>query len=89
MDEFLLWEGKANLKVGIIKLAGNLKITNKKIEFTSLSRKIEIAMNAVKNVEIAKKFIRRIKIETKEKQYLFFVPHPENVVSLIKRFSTK
>ncbi|MCD6572908.1 MAG: hypothetical protein J7K95_02285, partial [Thermoplasmata archaeon] len=64
MDEFVLWEGKANLKMGIVKIAGELTITNKKLSFKSLSKEIEIKMRDIIRVEIVKKIIKRIKIET-------------------------
>ena len=89
MDEFVLWRGKANLKMGIVKIAGELTITNKKLSFKSLSKEIEIKMRDIIRVEIVKKIIKRIKIETANQQYLFFVPRPENVFSLIKNFAGK
>ena len=89
MDEFVLWEGKANLKMGIVKITGELTITNKKLSFKSLSKEIEIKMRDIIRVEIVKKIIKRIKIETANQQYLFFVPRPENVFSLIKNFAGK
>ncbi len=87
MDEFVLWRGKANLKIGIAKIVGELTITNKKLSFKSLGKEIKIKMGEIRRVEIVKKIIKRVKIETPNQQYLFFIPHPENVFALIKNFA--
>ena len=87
MDEFVLWKRKANLKIGHMKLIGNLSITNKRILFKPIfSKEIEIGIKSIKNVSIVKKFIKRIKIEANDRQYLFFTKKPEYVVDLIKKF---
>ncbi|KAA0005030.1 MAG: hypothetical protein FE045_05790 [Thermoplasmata archaeon] len=85
MDEFVLWEGKANLKIGMAKIAGKLTITNKRISFKALSRNVEIKMNEIENVDMSGKIIKRIRIRA-GKEYSFFVPHAKEVLELIKKF---
>ena len=86
MDEFVLWKGKANLKIGMAKIAGELTITNKRISFKALSKNTEIRISEIKNVDMAGKIIKRIRIETSGKEYSFFIPHAKEVLELIKRF---
>ena len=89
MEEFMLWKGKANLKTGIIKVPGDMEITNKKILFKTAAKEIEIRMEKIKNVAIEGKILKRIKIETPASQYSFFIPHAEDVLHLIKNFMHK
>lgn len=88
--EFVLLRKKANLKIRHVKMAGVLKITNEKIIFKPFfSNEINISLSSIKNVEIVKKFLKRVKIEANEKEYLFFTRDAKNVARLIKSLTEK
>jgi len=89
MNEFLLWKGKANLKIGIIKMAGNIRITNERILFETLSKKIEIKMKEIKDASIEGKLIKRLRIESLKGNYSFFIPHAKDILPLIRNFIHK
>ena len=86
MDEFVLWRGKANLKIGMIKISGDMKITNRRILFKTKSKEVEIKMEKIKEASIEGKLVKRLKIETSQNKYSFFIPHAKDVLSLIKNF---
>ena len=89
-DERIVYEKSVNLKTKYKKTPGSLLITNKKILFSPfLSKKsIIIMMDDVQNVELIKGFIKKMKIITKKREYVFSIRGAKDVVSLVKALSS-
>lgn len=88
-NERIVWQRSASLKIQHKKIAGTIFITNMRIAFKPfLSKKmLNLKIEEIKKIETVKGILKKIKIITERKEYLFFTKNAPDIANLIEKMA--
>ncbi|HDN50181.1 MAG TPA: hypothetical protein ENG06_00215 [Thermoplasmatales archaeon] len=84
--ERVMLEKSANLRGAHRKVPGTLTITNRKLHFIPFlsHRSVTVCMEDIAGVEFVNGLIKKMKVTTEDREYVFSIREAAHVVSLVK-----